>query len=265
MNYRLLAIDVDDTLVERAGKVSKENREAINKAISSGVYVSIATGRGYLGSAQIRKQLGIDSLVINYGGALIMDPKTDKPFFSTSLDDEYIKEILNIADDLKVHCHIYQGDRIIYEKNCLYAAVYAKKLNLPHKIDPYIRLKHWENVPKALIITTPENVERLLPLFSKRFEGRVHVSASSPGFIEFNKIGANKGSALKMLANHLGIDQSEVAAIGDNTLDYEMIEWAGLGCAVENGNKNVKAIADCIVPSCSNNGVAFFINNYILK
>lgn len=265
MNYKLLAIDIDDTLVEHAGRVSKANRDAISEASSSGIYVCLATGRGYRGSAQIRKQLRLENLIINYGGALIMDPKTDKPFFSTALDDEYIKEILGMAEELNVHCHIYQGDKIIYEKSCLYATIYAKKLHLPHSVDPYIRLRHWENVPKALIITTTEKAAELLPIFSKHFEGRVHVSASSPGFIEFNKIGANKGSALELLAKHLEIAQSDVAAIGDNTLDFEMIKWAGLGGAVENGNDKVKTIANCVVPSCSSNGVAFFIHNYILK
>lgn len=265
MKYKLFIMDIDDTLVLHAGRVSDENLAAINKAREAGVYVTLATGRGYRGSAPVRKQLHLDTYIINYGGAIIMDSKTDKPLFVTELEDRYIKEILDMAEKLEVHSHIYQGDCIIYEKPHEYAKAYTSTLKLPYMIDPDIRKKQWQNVPKALVITEDERVKQLLPIFQEHFEGRVHISASSPGFIEFNRIGANKGSSAAMLADKLGIKREEVAAIGDNTLDYELIEWAGLGAVVMNGNEKLKKIADVITPSCADNGVAWLINNYILK
>gem|GEM_PF-42706 len=170
-----------------------------------------------------------------------------------------------MADDMGLHAHLYQGDCIVYGRPHIYAEKYVAALDLPHKLEPNIRNIEWKNVPKVLIITEQERVNELLPLFQKHFEGRVAVSASSPGFIEFNRLGENKGAAVAQLAKMLGVKREEVACIGDNTLDYEMIEYAGLSAVVENGNPALKAIADVIVPSCTEDGVAYFIENYIIK
>lgn len=265
MNIKLLVTDIDDTLVYKSGPVSEENLKALHAARDAGIYVTLATGRGYFGASRVIKQIGLDTFVINYGGAMIMDASTDKPVFTTELDNAYVQEILAMADEMDLHAHLYQGDCIVYEKPHKYADNYVAALSLPNRIDPDIRKKVWTAVPKVLIITEPERVPTLLPFFQKHFEGRVAVSGSSPGFIEFNRLGENKGTAVERLAKMLGIERENVAAIGDNTLDYEMIEYAGVGVVVENGNEKLKAIADLIVPPCTENGVAYFINNYLMN
>ncbi len=262
--FKLLAIDIDDTLVSKARDVSSVNKRAIKNACDAGCYVTLATGRGFLGSSPIWKQLCLSGLIINYGGAMINDISTGKPFMVTELDGDVVIEILNVAESMGLHAHLYQEDEIVYERKHLYPTVYAEKLKLPSRIEPSIRSMQWKNVPKVLIITEPHRVKTLLPFFEKRFEGRAAVSASSPGFIEFNKPGASKGSALAILAQHIGVDQSDTIAIGDNTLDADMILWAGLGACVEDGNEDVKAIADVITPTCADNGVAWLINKFIL-
>ena len=264
MKYKLLVMDIDDTLVSNARPVSHENAAAIRRAREAGVYVTVATGRSYFGTRPVVKQLDLDTYVINYGGAVIMDAKTEKPLFVTELEDKYIKEILRMASELGVHAHIYQDDCVIYEKDHPYVQAYTKLLDLPHRVEPDIRKMHWENVPKALIITEPERVKELMPIFKAHFEGRVHVSESSAGFIEFNRVGANKGTAAESVAARLGIPHEQTAAIGDNTLDYELIKWASLGAVVGNGNEKLKAVADVITPPCCENGVAWLIDNYIL-
>lgn len=262
---KLLALDIDDTLVYRAGKVSERNLKAIAAAREAGVYVTLATGRGYFGSSRVVKELDLDTYIVNYGGAMINDAKTNLPVFTTELENELVQEIMAMADEMGLHSHLYQGDGIVCSKPHPYANNYVSLLDLPFEVDPELQNKVWKNVPKVLIITEPERVAELLPIFEKHFEGRVCVSASSPGFIEFNRLGANKGSAVAWIAEKLGIAQSEVAAMGDNTLDYEMIEYAGIGAVVENGNEALKAIADVIVPSCTEDGVAHFIETHILN
>ena len=265
--YKLLAIDIDDTLLPRLGRISERNKRAIKAAEDAGVYVSIATGRGLHGSSAVWKELGLKTLIINYGGATINDLSTGKPYMVTELEPETVNEIIALAENEGLHVHLYQGDEIVYSHECEheYGRLYSEHLGLPARIEPKILEMVWRNVPKVLVITEPERVPELMPMFKRKLEGKAAVSASSPGFIEFNKIGASKGSALKLLAEHLGIPQERTAAIGDNTLDKEMIEWAGLGCCVLDGNEEVKAAADVIAPSCIDDGVAYFIENYILK
>lgn len=265
MKYKLLAIDIDDTILPRYGAISERCKAAIRRAEEAGVYVTLATGRGYRGSNPVREELGINRLIINYGGALISDPVSGKPFLTTELDPDVVKYILDLADELDLHAHLYQGDEIVYEKEHEYGRAYSEHLGLPARIDPEIRKKKWSSVPKVLIITEPERVDDLLPYFTEKLEGKAAVSASSPGFIEFNKIGASKGSALKILAEHLRIPREQTAAIGDNTLDREMIEWAGLGACVAGSSEVCKAVAKAVVPSCADDGVAWFIDNCILR
>lgn len=265
MKYKLLAIDIDDTILPRFGIISEACKAAVKRAENAGIYVTLATGRGFHGSSSVIRELGISRLVINYGGALISDAATGKPFMTTELDPETVNFILELADELGLHAHLYQGDEIVYEKEHPYGKAYSEHLGLPARIDPDIRKKRWQNVPKVLIITEPEDVERLIPYFTEKLEGRAAVFASSPGFIEFNKIGASKGSALRILAEHLGISQEETAAIGDNTLDSDMIEWAGLGGCVAGGSPVCIKAAEIIAPSCEDDGVAWFIDNCVLN
>lgn len=262
--YKLLALDIDDTIVPRNKPMSQRDIEAIQRARAAGVYVTLATGRGFLGSSPVWKQLGLDTLIINYGGAMINDAATGKPFFVTELQSETVVRVLSLAEEMGLHAHLYQGDCIVYGRPHPYAEMYSAHLSLPSRVEPNILNMVWRGVPKVLIITEPERVKELLPFFAERFRGECAVSASSPGFIEFNRIGASKGSALELIAAHLGIDMSETAAVGDNTLDSEMIKAAGLGACVENGSDAVKAIADVIVPSCEEGGAAYFIDNYII-
>ena len=262
---KLLALDIDDTLVHHAGKVSERNLRAIAAAREAGVYVTLATGRGYFGASRVVKELGLDTYIVNYGGAMINDAKTGNVVFTTELENHLVQEIMAMADEMGLHSHLYQGDGVVCSKPHPYVNKYVSLLDLPFVVDPELKNKVWRDVPKVRIITEPARVSQLLPIIEKHFEGRVCVSASSPGFIEFNRLGANKGSAVAWIAEKLGIEKSEVAAIGDNTLDYEMIEYAGVGAVVENGNELLKKIADVIVPPCTEDGVAHFIENFILN
>lgn len=151
----MLILDIDDTLVPRGGGISQKNAAAIQKAREAGVYVTLATGRGYYGSSHVFRELGLDTYVINYAGAVINDTRTDKPIFVTELDNSFVQEILAMADDMNLHAHLYQGDRIVYEREHPYASAYCAALNLPYSIDSDIRKKTWQNVPRCLSLRNP--------------------------------------------------------------------------------------------------------------
>ncbi len=263
--YKLLVLDIDDTLTNVARVVPPENLAAIRRAQEAGVYVTYATGRGYFGAEAIRRQIGMQGPAINYGGALIYDTRTDAPMFCTSLSPELVHELLLLAEELGVHAQLYQGNGIVYREENHWSTRYWSFLDLPHEADPHILEKRWENVPKVLFIAEPERVQDLLPRLMERFRGRAKVSGSLANYIEFNDPFAHKGSATAWVADYLGIDRSEVVAVGDNLLDLEMIEWAGLGAAVANGNPAVKEKADIVIPACTENGVAWLIDNIILR
>lgn len=263
--YRLLALDIDDTITLEPGTVPGPILEAVDRARRAGIRVTLATGRGHFGSKRIIEQLAIAEPVINYGGAMICRPEDGAAIYGTEVPDELVHAVLADAEEMGIHAHIYQGDVVIYEKHSPYVEAYTAKLGLPGRMDGELRQKQWHGVPKVLMMTTEERAEELIPYFQRRYEGRLKVSGSSRGFIEFNNPSAHKGSGLEWLAGHLGIPREETVAVGDNSLDVEMIRWAGLGCAVENAREAAKAAADMIIPPCGEYGVAWLIDNILLK
>ena len=264
--YKVFATDIDNTLTQSAKEVSKENYNAIHRAIDAGIKVVLSTGRGYGGAIHVCRTLDLHGPLINYGGACINDIDTGEAIYANAMPPALILELLDLAHELGIYAQIYQGDDIVYEHESEIADKYASFLDIGKIVDPDIRKKQWANVPKLLYITSPEHVKALEPALRKRFEGKLEVSLSNPSYIEFTTVGVNKGSALKWLAEeHWGVKREEVAAVGDNTLDNSMIAYAGLGAVVKNGAGTTLALADIVIPACADNGVAWLIDNVLLK
>lgn len=266
MKYRALFLDIDDTLIGNDKRVSEKNLEAIRRAQAAGIFVTISTGRGYLGSTGIWKQLDVRGPVIVYGGARVMNTTTDEELFSAPIDPALIREALQCAEDWGLHGQIYQGDTVIFAKENGFSRNYTSYLRLPYLIDPDILKKEWHNVPKVLVYAEPGEQEReMVARFHQRFHNRLEVASSKPGFIELNQFGMNKGTAMLRTTELLGISQAETVAIGDNTLDLQMIQMAGLGVCVENGQQVVKDVASLIAPACEADGVAWVIEHVLLE
>ncbi|MEG1559720.1 MAG: Cof-type HAD-IIB family hydrolase [Clostridia bacterium] len=263
MRYKLLAFDIDDTLLPRTRVIPERNIRAIERAKKIGYLVTLATGRGFLASKPIFEQLNLFLPIINYGGAIIMDPKTGECILATAVAPELVIEILDLANSLNLHAHLYQGDGVVCEKDSAYAPKYAKFLNIPYTIDPDIRKKVWENVPKMLIYA-PEYTDYYMKLITKHFEGRLKVSGSVPGFIELNHIDANKGAALEYLANMYGLTMDGVAAMGDNTLDLEMLNMVGFSGAPADAKPEIIKTVDFVsLATCEEGAVAEFIERIL--
>lgn len=265
MKYKMLVLDIDETLLPSSQVISRANLDAVHDAQGAGVFVTVATGRGFLGSKRVIDELGIKGGVINYSGALITDTVTGGVLHVDEIEPQLVCELLSTARELGVHSHLYQGDAIIYERPHPYADRYKRVLGLEGHEDADAAKKLWKNVPKVLYITEPERIPEMLPMLRERFGSRLEIALSSPGFIEFNAPGSHKGTAVKWLARHMGIDIGDVIAMGDNTLDIDMIKCAGLGVAVANGAEEVKRAADVIAPACEDDAVKWVIGNYILQ
>ena len=264
MPLKLIALDIDGTLTSRAAEVSERNRAAIRAAQEAGVFVTLATGRGCLATRPLWRLLDIHGPSIQFGGALTVDTDTEHVLEEHALDPEVVRDVLNYSFEAGLHAQIYLGDFVLFERITPFAEKYVGRHALPYRIEPNLRGNRYEGVPKVLAYADAECEEEMLASYRERFCGVAQVSRSMPGFIEINALHVTKGSALESLARRLGIERSEVAAVGDNYLDYEMIDWAGLGVCVANGAESVRASADLTVPACDDDGVAYFIENYVL-
>lgn len=266
MDIKLIALDIDGTLTNNhAGAISERNRLAVRRAIEAGVHVVLATGRGRIATRPIWRALDLHGPSIQYGGAMIADIDTERALVLHEMQPQIIREVLHYSVEMDIPAQIYLDETVISEKPSDVANGYVNRHKLIYIIDPDIRKKTYHNVPKVLAFAPLERQDEIFAAYKKRFAGIAQVSRSSPGFIEINCLGITKASALEELAAMLGIRRNQTAAIGDNFLDLEMIEWAGIGACVADGAPEVKAAADMIVPACGDDGVAAFIEEIILS
>ncbi len=261
---RLIALDIDDTLVVSGQPVSPRNSAAIAKAREKGVKIVIATGRGFAGSAPIREQLHLNEPVINYGGALVSDGVTGAPLYTHYLSETEVRAAFAAADRYGLHAQIYEGDTVLFREWNLFTERYTEVMHLPYRIVPDLLEGDLTTTPKILLYTDPKTVPEMLIKVGEMLPPSLTLLTSKPGFLEIGSKTTDKATALKWIANHFGISREEVAAIGDNTLDQSMIEWAGVGCCVANGGDGVKAVSDRILPSCKDDGVAYYIETEVL-
>ena len=266
MGIKLIALDIDGTLTGNLeSTVSKRNLEAITEAQRQGVFVTIATGRASFSTRPFWKLLHIEGPSIQYGGAWTVDTVTEELLDSKSLDPLVVRDVMRFAREMGVSAQLYVGNTIYVGEENPFTSAYVKKNGMPVVVDPDICERLYENVPKLLAFSEAENEPAMRARFEERFAGKAHITRSQSTFIEINDFAATKGGALSRLAEKMGIQREEVAALGDSYLDQDMIEWAGTGVCVENGAQEVKDASDVIAPACADDGVAWYIEHYVLQ
>ena len=258
---RLLALDIDDTLVSTGKLPSERLKRAIRLAEQNGVTVVLATGRGFLGSKQIRESLSVYGPLIHYGGAVVSDGRTGEHLFVNYLRPEDVVTAFAVADAFGIHAQIYEEDTVVFRKANAFTERYTGTLRIPFIVDPDLLYRPLDNIPKVLFAVDPAREAELYQEIRALLPRHLSGLCSKPGFIEIGSVSSTKGSALKKVAAMLGVDRGEVTAIGDNTLDLDMIEWAGTGVCVANGNALVKEKADLIIGSCDEDGVAEYLES----
>lgn len=258
---KLLALDIDDTLVSTGKLPSERLKHAVRLAENNGVTVVLATGRGFLGTKQIRESLSVYGPLIHYGGAVVSDGRTGEHLFVNYLRPEDVVTAFAIADAFGIHAQIYEEDTVIFRKVNAFTEQYTGILNLPFIEDPQLLYRPLDNIPKVLYAVDPAREAELYREIRALLPKHISVLCSKPGFIEIGSVSSTKGSALQKVAAMLGIDRKDVTAIGDNTLDLDMIEWAGTGVCVANGSALVKEKADLIIGACEDEGVAEYLES----
>ena len=181
------------------------------------------------------------------------------------MQPEIVREVLQYAYDIGVNTQIYVNDVLYTERENAFTANYSAKSGMPVCIDPDMRKKLFHDIPKILAFSDPEDEPRMREMFFERFSDKVHIARSQSTFIEINDFYATKGHALMRLAQKMGISQQEVAAMGDSYLDMDMLSWAGTGVCMEGSVAEVVNASDLVAPPCLDDGVAWFIENYVLK
>ncbi|WP_058486383.1 Cof-type HAD-IIB family hydrolase [Defluviitalea phaphyphila] len=268
MQYKMLAIDMDDTLLSDDLTISKENQEAIQKAIKKGVKIVLCSGRASVALYSYLEQLNLkkdDEYAISYNGAITFKTKSLEIINQKNIKKEYAKYLFEFAKKENIYAQTYQGDYLFVEKANEYTKEYKRLTGMD-----YIEvgdLSEWvkEDIVKILFQGENKKLIKIKEKLEPWVREKLHMFISKPFYLEFTNINTNKGLALRDLRKRLGFKKEEVACIGDSFNDLYMIEEAHLGVAVANAHPEIKKRADYITKNDNNHGaVKEIIEKFIL-
>lgn len=261
----LMAIDLDGTLLNSRGEISKANIDALQQAEAAGVAVVISTGRSGYPVRQIIEEVGLEyAQYICFGGAEIGEYPSGNIIKKQVMPPEDIRVLLDYALENHIYVQIYEGELFLYEEKQEETDYYAHRSGtVGRKAD--LGNGVFTDSTKVLYIVDegdlPSIKEKMVETFSDRFQ----ILQSGPRFIEFFPLGVNKGEALQWLLGEKGMKASESLAIGDTGIDISMIQVAGLGIAVANATDETKEAADIVTVSCDEDALSVVVNAYVLN
>ena len=266
---RLLALDLDGTLIGSDLALRPRTREAIMGAVRSGVHVSLATGRMATSAQPFAAELGLRDPVIAYQGALVRDsPRPDRRLgrliYHRPLPAEVARETIRWTRERGFAPHLNHLERFIIPADDPRTDDYSAFLGARAEIVP--DLEGWIRRPVSKVLAVGPTGAPLEHLEAARahFAGRAEVTVSHPEFLEFLAPGVSKGQAVRWLARRLGIPLEQTVAIGDQYNDLEMIAAAGHGVAMPSAPPAVQAAGRYIAPPLADEGAAQVIELLVL-
>ena len=268
MDYKIIVLDLDGTLTNRDKIITPRTKEALMKAQEAGKIVVLASGRPTAGVEPLAKELELarfGSYILSYNGGMITNCKTGEVIFSSLLPVEANKKIMGLAKEYGVDFLTYEGEEIITNNDaCIYAHKESKinHLNLRQVDD----MEEHVNFPvaKFLLLDDGDYLATVEPKVKATMGKNFAVYRSEPYFLEVLPKGIDKAQSLERLLQHLGMTKEEMIACGDGYNDLTMIQYAGLGVAMENAVLPVRKAADYITASNNEDGVGLVVEKFML-
>jgi Cof subfamily protein (haloacid dehalogenase superfamily) len=266
-NYKMLVLDLDDTLLRDDYSISDRNKEFLAKAQEKGVKVVLASGRPTPAMTRYAEELNLshyDSYMISFNGAVVTSMKNNEVLFETSLTRDEIHSLHDFSIENNVHIITYSDKGVISETHSEYIDVELKLTGIPHHKVPSFKSEITSSAVKCILLEHPDYLKDVeTKLKAERTD--LSVSRSKPFFLEVMPRGIDKAASIDLLAKKLDIKQCEVIAVGNAGNDLTMVQYAGLGIWVDNVSDDLRHYADFIVASNENDGVAEVIERFILN
>ena len=270
MNIKLIAADLDGTLLTPEKTISDESRRAIREAQAAGIEFVLCTGRGISECLELLQWLPPLRYGVCCTGAYIADFKKQTAIFKTPLTADQAREVYHIVRNYD--CLVsYFADDAVY--NSVQAVERARQLYPESMLELYLSSHILKDDLDGFIDSYRGDVDKFYIAFHSKAERDLAYAQvkdlpyyiTGAGFVDFEVMNPNadKGTGLASLAKHLGILPDEIAAIGDSGNDIPMLNYAGLAVVMENGDDETKANADLIAPSNAHDGVAWAIDRII--
>ena len=281
--YKLIAIDLDGTLLNSYGQISEKNRLALKQAQKQGAKIVLASGRSTNSVKNIANDLGNNKYIICGNGSLIYDLQKEEIIYDKFIEKKKALQIINICEQNTIYYNVYTENMVIaktlsnnvmfyHQENANKPDSKKTKINLVENIYEYVQNLENENILKFTISDTSsiifnsiirklreiKNIDVLdvAHMSRKIIKAGTEEVSLEYYYTEITSKDVDKWNAIEWLAKELDIKKEEIMAIGDNVNDKLMIENAGLGVAMGNSAPYIKEIADKVVSNNNEDGVA---------
>ncbi len=261
---KLVATDIDGTILGKSRVFTDGVRNCIRELESKGIKVVLVTGRMHAAAKKIAEALDMKTPVVSYQGGLIID--TDNTvLYEKLIPEPIVDRILAWAKENNVHINFYSNDTLYSEKDDYEVQRYAGYQNVDYIVKSFDELPH-NHVHKLLGIDfdNPNRVTGWVETMTKEFP-ELHIVKSTPNFCEFSTKEATKYCAVKFLQNYWGFKDDEILTIGDQDNDIELLKAGEISIAMGNASNNLKRYADYITDTVENDGFVKAIEKFVLE
>lgn len=275
-DIKLIAIDLDGTLLDSNRELSEENYQAIQDAKAADIQVVLCTGRPLRSMNYLLDEIGLkgeNDLAITYNGGLIQKTKTGEVVHELTLDREDSLSVYEMATDFNLPVNFIDLDYIYeppYPKGR--DSVYNKGVtNIPEDQALQFKAVDIEKLPNPfkinkIVLSRPsEELDEIIPMIPKQYHEYFNIYKSQSHILEVLPLNVDKGNAMRIVGEMLGLEKSQIMGIGDQENDFTLVEQAGLGVAMGNAIEKVKEVADYITKTNDENGVAYAIRKFALN
>lgn len=272
MSYKIITLDLDGTLTNSEKKITLPTKQALIDIQKKDYKVILASGRPTSGVMPLAKELELDKYggyILSFNGAKIINCKTNETIYQKTINPKLFSELYDYAVKYNVCVVAHDADKM-YAGNSgtngdEYAIFESKIVNLPiHFVDDFVSHIDFP-VHKFLYSSHPDELNEIEATLKKKYNNFLSIYRSEPFFLEVMPYQVNKAESLMKLLSSIGYTNKEMICCGDGFNDISMIEYAGLGVAMENAQPIVKEAADYITLSNDNDGILHVINKFMLS
>ncbi len=269
MEYRMLCVDLDGTLLDDKKQLPAENAAALYQAWEAGMEICIASGRGAESAGEYLKEMKITGSVAALNGGMVVCH--GKEIYRAGMNPEVVEQVVDIVEEMKVIGFFNDGEGTL-AVNEDEAAARRRLQGNPAWLKTYhpetakTLMEKVKNGHTIVKISIREDDPNRLEMIRERILDTVkaQVAKSDVNYLDIFSYGQSKWTGIEKLLKHLGISTESCVCFGDNENDREMIERAGLGIAMANAEMDLKTRADFVTASNRENGVAYGIRTWVL-
>ena len=263
MSYKLIALDIDGTLLDDEHRISPATIQLLRDLDEQGIHIVLCTGRGPTSAFPIMREIGITGTVITHNGAAVVEEADRRILHEYSFALRDVVPLIENARKNRLYFDISTAFEVFVESLTEeQREVYRKYYLHPRELDGSKLDKFDQPILKFTMYGAREQIDRLEEDW-RNFHPRLRLIRSSDHFLDIMHIEATKGNALAWLSERWGIRREEILAIGNYYNDVEMLKFAGLGIAVDNAPDDVKQAADRVTLSNNDEGVYHALTTYL--